>query len=103
MRLTDEQVQAIADLQYPNLNALAAEVQEWRARYGDIDSQDSRRTRPAHGRSAYAYGCRCDTCRAANTEAVREWRARKRHPANTLDNACERCQAQPGEWCLCLP
>jgi hypothetical protein len=27
-----------------------------------------------HGRGGYARGCRCDTCRAANTTAPREWR-----------------------------
>lgn len=50
---------------------LLPEVQVWFSSRPD-------RERQIHGRSAYARGCRCSVCRAANAKAMQDYRAGKR-------------------------
>lgn len=40
--------------------------------------------RPAHGMSGYRKGCRCETCRRAKREYMRDYRARQRRDADEV-------------------
>lgn len=40
---------------------------------------------PAHGYNAYTHGCRCDVCRRAKADYMREERRRGREFAQSLD------------------
>ncbi|GHJ59158.1 hypothetical protein NOK12_16760 [Nocardioides sp. OK12] len=48
----------------------------------------------AHGtHSAYVQGCRCDDCKTARREYMRDYRARKANP-NARQHRCPSCTCQ---------
>lgn len=73
--------------------------------------QPCRRANPAHGRTRYTKGCRCDVCREEQAAWMRDYAARRRAEGNPIQRPrdpreCAHCGAeflarrdQPGMFC----